>query len=368
MTTPQSNLPPQETRYLSRTQLAQTAGQGLVAISIAHNEGHILPGYLEHYRARGVAHFILIDDHSTDATASVLEGQPDVTIYKPKPGSTFGVHKSPWRCDVLDAFCDGAWAMLPDVDEHIVYPSMEERPLSDLVAHIEAEGAEVMIAIMVDMFRDAPLGEQPYDGGSLIEAYPLFDDPTDPVDGYRLLPAATRFQRKYPTPPICAYGGVRERMFYRSGRKLARWQRTLLEKYAHIGRPLDPKGWDWWTYRITRRAVKRWLGTDPFQMTKIALVKWRTGMRVPGGPHALTQSLKLSETSAAYLHFKFVGGADRFQYNSDRGQHAAGGAYYQQIMDAEQALSELPTRDSTRRYSSSRDFEDLGLIRRGTWR
>lgn len=360
-------IPPPETAHLTRVQLAGTVGVGPVAISISHNEGVILPQFLDHYRMQGVAHFIIVDDHSTDDTDAILTGQTDVTVYRPKPESTFGDHKSPWRCDVLDGFADGAWVMLPDIDEHIVYASMEERSLTDLIAHLEDEGAQAMFAIMVDMFSDSPLGEQSFDGGTLAEVYPLFDGPQDPVDGMRLLPPARRFLKKYPTPPVCAYGGVRDRMCFRRDRQLGWLGRALLRRYAHIDRPLEPTGMDVLTNGITRRVVKRWLGEEPFQMTKIALVKWQRSMRVPGGPHALNRKVRLSETSAAYLHYKFVGGVTRFEYNSERGQHAAGGLYYQQIVNAKDALSVRPTTNSTRRFAMSRDFEDIGLIRRGTW-
>jgi hypothetical protein len=36
-------------------------------------------------------------------------------------------------------------------------------------------------------------------------------------------------------------------------------------------------------------------------------------------------------------------------------------------VDAKDALAARPATHNTRRFATSRDFEDIGLIRRGTW-
>ena len=63
-------------------------GSGLPLVALAHNEANLIQPFLAHYRALGPTHFIIVDDHSTDGTRAMLEGQPAVTLLRPVPGTT----------------------------------------------------------------------------------------------------------------------------------------------------------------------------------------------------------------------------------------------------------------------------------------
>ena len=42
--------------------------EGVVAVVLAYNEALRFPHFLEHYRALGVSHFIVVDNNSTDGS------------------------------------------------------------------------------------------------------------------------------------------------------------------------------------------------------------------------------------------------------------------------------------------------------------
>src|SRR5690606_9889559 len=74
----------------------------LPCVALAHNEKHIFPEFLTHYRSLGVDRFFIVDDHSTDGSRAFLEAQPDVIIFEPIKGSSYSRDKRHWRAELLD--------------------------------------------------------------------------------------------------------------------------------------------------------------------------------------------------------------------------------------------------------------------------
>ncbi len=357
--------PPDATEHLICEKRASSDSSGMLCLALAHNEVHILPQFLNHHRSIGVKHFVIVDDHSTDSTGKFLTKQNDVTVYKPVSGSSYKKDKVAWRCDLLDQIADQCWVLLPDIDEHFVYPFMDVCNVDSLIEQIESEGAQALFTVMVDMYADKPLKDHIFKGENLIEAFPIFDCPSNPARGYRLLPPARRFLKRYPTPPICAYGGVRDRLFFcdnQSSTFLSTW---LLQKFAHFGRPLTPGFYQKIANSITRKLSIKRFGSNPFSMTKIGLVKWEKGMRLPGGPHALSRKLKLSSATGAFLHFTFTNGIDGIKYVVQRGQHAGGSVIYEKILEKIDLFELSPFCDISRRFTGPDSLIDCGLIRVG---
>lgn len=353
------------TEHLECIKTTPVDEDGVLCLTLAHNEAHIMTQFLGHYRSLGVNQFVIVDDHSTDRTSELLQQQNDVTIYRPKPGSSYKRDKIAWRCDLLDQLADGRWVLLPDIDEHLVYPSMDKCNIDQLIEHLENEQAEALFTVMVDMYADKPFKDHNFDGGELIDTFPYFDAPSDPTRGYRLLPPAGRFLKRFPTPPICAYGGVRDRVFYGENHSSTVLGDFLLRKFAHINRPLSPNFWQKIANAITRRLTKNRFAADPFSMTKIGLAKWQKNMKLPGGPHAISKSLKLSATTGAFLHFNFTKGAEGYKYIASRGQHVGGGMVYQRILDQMESSEFSPLFEGSTRYSGPETLIECGLIRNG---
>ncbi|WP_233252553.1 glycosyltransferase family 2 protein [Maritimibacter sp. 55A14] len=331
--------------------------QDLACVALAHNELDILPDFLAHYRGLGVRRFLMVDDRSDDGTREFLLEQNGVTLFCPRDGSTYAAHKKQWRCELLDHFANGRWCIAPDIDEHFVYRCSSASALADLVDTLDAEGAEALHCTMVDMYADLPLSEHEYRGGGLLEAFPLFDGP----DSYFMLPAASRFRRKYPTPFMMAYGGMRDRLFFGRHGIAGRFPRLLMERFGGLNAPFNPGPARRVLARVTRRAARAHLPRDPFTCTKLALIKWRKGMTFSGGSHAVTGRLKLSERSAVLLHFKFTRGEAGLEYIAKRGQHAGGGRYYRKILENQDILTASPISAHTRRFTGA---DSLGMLLR----
>ena len=109
---------------------------------LTHNEGAVLVDFFRHYRAIGRMNFLVVDDRSDDGTFDFLMNQPDATIFRPKEGSNYAQHKREWRAILLDHFADDRWAIVPDVDEHLIWHDFETRSLHALLNDLESEGAE----------------------------------------------------------------------------------------------------------------------------------------------------------------------------------------------------------------------------------
>jgi len=358
-----ANSPPGVTPHLVREKVSLTHGDGISCLALAHNEDNIILQFLDHYRAMGVRDFIIIDDHSTDNTFDILSAQEDVSVYKPKPGSSYQVDKVAWRCDLLDQLADQKWVLLPDIDEHLIYPDMANRDIQTFARQIEAQGAQALFTIMVDMYADKPLKDHAFSGGTLTETFPYFDNPSHSLGGYRLLPPAKRFLKRFPTPPVCAYGGVRDRMFFNeigSASSLSRW---ALRKFAHLGRALNPNFVEKQTNAFTRWLTKGQFGPNPLSMTKLGLLKWQKGLRLSGGPHAVSENLTLAKTTGAFLHFKFTRGSAGIEYIAKRGQHAGGSVLYQKILGQGDLLDRSPFNQGSVVFEGPGSLIDCGLIR-----
>jgi len=224
---------------------------GIPCIALCHNEMSSLPDFLAHYRSLGVTAFFIVDDRSQDGSREYLLSQPDVTLFEPKPGSTYAAHKRAWRAEVLDVYADGRWCLAPDIDEHLVYWEFERVTLPELVATLEAEGAEALPCTMLDMYADAPLAKHSYTGGGLAGAFPLTDGP----DSHLRLPAPRRYRVKYPTPPLFAYGGMRDRIFYRPAHAPPDVTAAVLRRLANIEGHFDPAGIDAAKAVVARRLA-----------------------------------------------------------------------------------------------------------------
>ncbi len=167
------------------------AGTRCIAIVLAHNEALRLQDFLCHHRAMGVGHFLFVDDRSTDGTRRLLEGAPDISVFEPR-GTTYKEHKGQWRRELAGRYGLGRWILFNDVDELLVFPDCERRPLTQLLDYMEAQGAEALFAPMVDMYADGALSSTAYAAGqSLIEHFPYFDS-----DGFRLAPPSAKHLRR----------------------------------------------------------------------------------------------------------------------------------------------------------------------------
>ena len=167
------------------------------------NEALRLPHFLAHYRALGVTHFLIVDNHSTDDSRRFLGDQSDVSLWHTTAsyrGSRFGMD---WLQGLLMKHGHGHWCVTVDVDELLIYPHHETRPLPALTDHLEAAGEGVFGALMLDLYAKGPLDEVRYRPG---------DNPTEVLSWYDA--GNYTISRKRDLSALWIQGGPRSREFF----------------------------------------------------------------------------------------------------------------------------------------------------------
>ena len=218
------------------------------------NEALRLPDNLKHHRGLGVSRFFVADNGSTDGTVEFLLAQPDVHVFSAHESFAASGFGMAWMNQLLDEHGDGHWTLTVDADELLVYPGIENVPLTRVCAHLDHLGAQGMFCMLLDMYADAPLEDVGYRAGdSLLAACPLFD------------PGPYRTVQVDDFPHIQIYGGVRERVFHFSG---------------------SP-------------------APHPPTISKVPLVKWKRGMQFTNCTHAVSP-MQLAQMTGLLLHFKFL--------------------------------------------------------------
>jgi hypothetical protein len=320
-------------------------------VVLVHNEVNILADFMAHYRRMGPVQFLVIEDGSDDGSRGFLEAQPDVSIFTPKPGSTYEQHKRAWRSETLDLFGTGRWCLVPDADEHLVWRGAETRPFERLIGDLEAEGAEGLAATMVDMYADRPIADHVGGGGRLLHDFPLFDDPLlDPL-AYRLQLSKPGFHRKFGTPDMIATGGMRDRVFFAPSASHNMLGRVLLRNSIRKSR--TPRGRVYFRERVIATLTQPRRGTPPLNLTKLPLLRWPRGAKFNGGTHHLSRRLPLSCEHGVLMHFAITRGMDGIRYIAERGQHAKQGTYYRAMSDLGHVN---PVYHGTSRYRDSESF------------
>ena len=278
---------------------------------VLRNERARLPWLLEYYRGLGADRFLVVDNASDDGTTAwLLDQGADVHVFH--TAASFGRAASGmrWMHTLLDEHGCGGWALCIDGDEVLVYPHCERLKLGALTRHLDAIGAEALLAPLLDMYPAAPLEEVTYEPGtSLIESFPWFD-----TDGY--------VQRDTHTFPfVSMHGGSRSRFFY--------------------------------TAPVLGPALQ-----------KVPLIRWSPQMRFLSARHT-SLPCRLAPVTGALLHFKYTPEfAAYVRAEAARGEHYRGGQQYRvylKRLESDEGLSFL--HPGSVRYRDSRQLVEQGLMR-----
>ena len=245
----------------------------VLLFAVVQNGMEFLPWLVAYYRTLGVDHLFIVDNASTDGSADWLrrraEEQGDVSLFE-QPGSfRQAAHGVAWTNHLMQRFGVGHWCFHVDMDEAFVFPGMDTgRSLSDLLAWLDATGAESVPAFMLDIYPerlDLPAGDDPFAASTLID------------DDYVSIPNEV-------PPYTLVLGGLRARMA----------RQTLL-------------------------------------MTKAPLVRMRRDLFYLSNNHSHTGA-RVSDLSAVLLHYKFVGDLRaRVDEQVARGEHFMGGRFYRSL-------------------------------------
>lgn len=148
----------------------------ILVFTTLRNERVRLPYFLEYYRKQGAAHFLIVDNGSDDGSGEYLAAQEDVSLWHTNhsyKGSAYGVDWLNW---LARRYAHGHWALTVDVDEFLIYPFCDTRPLKALTDWLEGAGHRSMSAMLLDMYPKGPVDEAFYtEGQDPLDVAPWFD-------------------------------------------------------------------------------------------------------------------------------------------------------------------------------------------------
>lgn len=280
------------------------------------NERVRLPWFLDFYRKIGIGHFFFVDNDSGDGSREYLAQQPDVSLWTTKASyarSKFGVD---WLNLLLRRHAHGHWALTVDVDEFLVYPFSDTRPLRALTDWLDTCAIRSLGAMMVDMYPKGRIADARYaEGQDPLEIASWFDG-----GNYQI-------SRNPDLRNLWIQGGPRARMFFADAPSKAP------------------------------------------ALNKVPLVKWHrnyayvssTHMLLPRGLNQVYDGGGGEKASGCLLHAKFIDTfGDKATEEAQRQQH------YGREYAAYDAQPVLWTRWSEQ-YVNWRQLEMLGLMSKGNW-
>ena len=297
----------------------QISTADILLFATMRDEAIRLPHFLDHYRALGVTHFLIVDNGSTDGTAEQLARSPDVSLWQSAnsyKASRFGMD---WINHLLRRYGSGHWCITVDTDEILTYPDWPNLSLGDLTARLDRLGLPNFGALMVDLYPKGRLADQSYAPGQ------------DPFETLRWLdrPDFTA-KRQEPVGNLWVQGGVRRRVFFADS---------------------------------PARAPT---------LNKIPLVKWRRAFAYVNSTHSmLPRALNAAYydfdgkrmPSGALLHTKFLDLiVARSGVEKARGEHFGDGRLFTDYYDALSSNPDLWFEHSIE-YQGWKQLEDLGVIK-----
>jgi len=302
-------------RRLDSRRLTPTAS--VPAFACVRNELQRLPAMLEHHRRLGVDTFHVVDNGSTDGSVDYLRAQPDVHLWATAESYAAARYGTDWMLALMADHSGDGWRLVVDADELFVYPGYEHTSIVELCRHLDREGADALLALMVDMYSDRPIAETDYETGA---------DPLSVCPWFDRQPWTTRrdeFAGHDAHPSF--FGGARLRVF---------------------GVPPDV---DVDTY---------------YTVNKVPLFRGTSGLSPSPGFHWIDGG-RVSAGRAALLHWKYLAGlATDARREADRGEHWAEASQYRRYAVALDARRELSMYDPERstRFVDSVQLGRLGIL------
>lgn len=285
------------------------------------NERARLARFLDHYRALGVGHFLVVDNASTDGGADLLRDQPDLSLWRTEASYKAARFGMDWMNGLLRRHGQGHWCLVVDPDEFLVYPRMDTRPLPALTAWLDGIGRRSFPAMLLDLYPEGPVEEA------------VLAEGADPLAIARWFdPASYTIRRNDYFGNLWIQGGPRMRAFFAD----------------------DPAS----APALNKIPLVRWEARNAFvSSTHMLLPRGLNRVHDEGG----------ERISGCLLHPKFLSDlAAKAAEEADRGQHYADGREYRAYRDGLGRGTRLWCRAS-RPYRDWRQLEELGLLSSGNW-
>ena len=294
----------------------------VILFCVLRNERIRLPYFLRYYRRMGVTRFVFVENGSVDGTREYLEAQNDVSLWtttRSYKRAKFGVDWLNW---LLNRYGSGHWCLSVDIDEFLVFPHCDTRPITALTYYLEQSSLRSFGTLLLDMYSHRPFERTSYGEGA---------DPFKKLNYFDSGNYTMSRNAKYGN--LWIQGGPRQRVFF----------------------PDDP--------------------AKAPALNKIPLVNWKRGYVYVSSTHSLLpRGLNLvydewggEKATGCLLHAKFLNILrDKALEELERKEHYAGSREYKAYGQTIGADTPLWTEQS-QKYEGWRQLVETGLMSSGGW-
>jgi hypothetical protein len=165
---------PFRVRHISGPTALSPKHDELVVTCLMRNGELHISSFLEHYRSLGVAHFVVLDNGSTDKSIEMLSREDDVTLLQTSAPNH--AYDKTMKRFLAKQYCQGHWCLCADIDELFHYPLSRYIPLRSFIQYLEVGAYNAVITQMLDMFSEIPFHKLVSNANDrLREKYNLYD-------------------------------------------------------------------------------------------------------------------------------------------------------------------------------------------------
>jgi len=177
----------------------------LIVLCVVRNGALHVKSFFEHHLALGVAHIVLLDNGSTDATIDLARKYDRVTILRTT--CPYRTYETIFKRYLVKRFSRDRWSLFVDIDERFDYPYSDIIGLGELLAYLNEHSYTAVVSQMLDMFGDGPLsGLRSTSEDALEDTCPFYD-----------ISALEKHDYRFGRPPNSEIkmhsGGVRKAVF-----------------------------------------------------------------------------------------------------------------------------------------------------------
>src|SRR5689334_10124998 len=297
----------------SDTRPVPVVPQEIRAFLVVRNESLRLPFILNYYFEKGVDRIFVLDNCSSDETATIVLGHENTHLFSTSDNF---VDKVYWVDHLLRRYGVGHWCVVVDADELLLYPYCDSLSINELCRFLDHTASNAMDCVLLDMYPDVPLDQIRYRRGTdPLQTACWFD--AGPFTEVRAGPVYMPAQNLVHDGPERLFGGMRKRVF----------------------------------------------DANPC-LSKVPLVNFTKSMCLSVGTR-LVEGARVSEIRGALLHFKYLQDfSDNVQREAVRGQYWQGASEYKRYLSVIGRVPQLNLHDpSSVKYEDSRQLIELGIMK-----